>query len=97
MHSYLNVHLALEQIRESISKVPGQSGPRVLIVGPQECGKDSLSKILLNYSVKQSRTPLFVDIDTNLVCIYEMYRVDYVVGFYRITRIFGFHCDFKTN
>ncbi|KAI8920096.1 Pre-mRNA cleavage complex II protein Clp1-domain-containing protein [Powellomyces hirtus] len=62
MQSYLNVHLALEQLRVAAEE-KGEEGPKVMIVGPADVGKTSLSKILLNYAVKQSRKPLFVDID----------------------------------
>ncbi|KAJ3050643.1 Cleavage polyadenylation factor subunit clp1, partial [Quaeritorhiza haematococci] len=44
---------------------PVSEGPRVMIVGPADVGKTALSKILLNYAVKQGRKPLFVDIDPN--------------------------------
>ncbi|KAI8822629.1 Pre-mRNA cleavage complex II protein Clp1-domain-containing protein [Fimicolochytrium jonesii] len=64
MQSYLNVHMALEQMRAA-AEASGEEGPRVLIVGPADVGKTSLSKILLNYAVKQGRKPIFVDIDPN--------------------------------
>ncbi|KAJ3056160.1 hypothetical protein HK097_007884 [Rhizophlyctis rosea] len=62
MQSYLNVHIALEQIRiENAEK--GLDGPKVMIVGPADVGKSSLAKILLNYAVKHGRQPVFVDLD----------------------------------
>ncbi|KAJ3339990.1 hypothetical protein HDU93_007539 [Gonapodya sp. JEL0774] len=70
MASYLNVHLALEEARADSLTSQGfvedehrMEGPRVLIVGPSDSGKTSLAKILLNYAIKEGRTPLFVDID----------------------------------
>ncbi|CAG8442612.1 2336_t:CDS:10 [Diversispora eburnea] len=64
MTSYLNMHLALEQFREE-TKVRDEVGPKVLIVGPEDVGKTSLSKILLSYALRQGRQPIFVDLDVN--------------------------------
>ncbi|KXS20132.1 Clp1-domain-containing protein [Gonapodya prolifera JEL478] len=69
MASYLNAHLALELVRADAHESQGYDeehrteGPRVLIVGPSDSGKTSLTKILLNYAIKEGRSPLFVDID----------------------------------
>ncbi|CAG8574179.1 28600_t:CDS:10, partial [Dentiscutata erythropus] len=65
MTSYLNMHLALEQRREA-AKAKGEQGPRVIIVGPEDVGKTSLSKILLAYALRQSRQPIFVDLDGSI-------------------------------
>ncbi|CAG8481284.1 8585_t:CDS:10 [Cetraspora pellucida] len=65
MTSYLNMHLALEQRREA-AKAKGEQGPRVMIVGPEDVGKTSLSKILLAYTLRQSRQPIFVDLDGSI-------------------------------
>ncbi|KAG0368283.1 Pre-mRNA cleavage complex II protein Clp1-domain-containing protein [Gamsiella multidivaricata] len=62
MISYLNMHLALEQRRVLATQNNGQ-GPRVLIVGPNDVGKTSLSKILLSYALRQNRQPIYVDLD----------------------------------
>ncbi|KAG0249492.1 hypothetical protein BG011_009254 [Mortierella polycephala] len=62
MVSYLNMHLALEQRRLLATQNKGQ-GPRVLIVGPNDVGKTSLSKMLLSYALRQSRQPTYVDLD----------------------------------
>ncbi|CAG8489886.1 2045_t:CDS:10, partial [Ambispora leptoticha] len=58
MVSYLNMHLALEQCREA-AKEKGESGPRVMIVGPEDVGKTSLTRILLSYALRQGRQPIF--------------------------------------
>lgn len=61
---YLNVHMALEQIRQKLDKEDGLViGPRVMIVGPENVGKSTLSRILLNYCVRMGRRPIYVDLD----------------------------------
>jgi len=59
---YLNNHVALEQMREKADKT-GLRGPRVMVVGPQDVGKSTLCRILLNYAVRMGRAPIFVDLD----------------------------------
>jgi polyribonucleotide 5'-hydroxyl-kinase len=63
MHSYLNTHLALEQMRRT-AKSDNTLGPRVLVVGPHDVGKTSLCKILVSYSLRQEGTPIYVSLDT---------------------------------
>jgi polyribonucleotide 5'-hydroxyl-kinase len=38
-------------------------GPRVLVVGPADAGKSTISRILLNYSIRRDRPALYVDLD----------------------------------
>jgi polyribonucleotide 5'-hydroxyl-kinase len=45
------------------SDLSSSEGPRVLIAGPQESGKSSLTKVLIAYATKLGRTPLWVDLD----------------------------------
>jgi len=40
---------------------------QVLIVGPNDVGKTSLSKMLLSYALRQSRQPIYVDLDCSEV------------------------------
>jgi len=40
-------------------------GPRVLLVGPADCGKSSLARVLTAYAVKLGRTPILVDLDAS--------------------------------
>ncbi|CAB9509507.1 Polyribonucleotide 5'-hydroxyl-kinase Clp1 [Seminavis robusta] len=60
--AYVNTHAQLEALRDDAA-MNGQEGPRVLIVGPPESGKSSLTKILVAYATKLGRTPLWVDLD----------------------------------
>jgi len=61
---YLNVHMALEQIRTKLDKEDGLViGPKVMICGPENVGKSTLSRILLNYCVRMGRRPIYVDLD----------------------------------
>ncbi|KAJ3436613.1 polyribonucleotide 5'-hydroxyl-kinase clp1 [Anaeramoeba flamelloides] len=65
MFKYLNTHTALENIRKKARENTNLNGPRVLITGPPSCGKNSLSRILLNYAIRMGNSPLFVDLDPN--------------------------------
>ncbi|KAK6098749.1 Cleavage polyadenylation factor subunit clp1 [Batrachochytrium dendrobatidis] len=62
MQSYLNVHLALEGMRDA-AQLKNEPGPRVIIVGQADSGKTALAKLLINFAAKQSRAPVFVDLD----------------------------------
>ncbi len=67
MGVYLNCHFALDRLRNEALK-RGQSGPRVMIVGPEDSGKTSLLRILSGYALKQDRAPILVNLDTREVC-----------------------------
>lgn len=59
---YANIHSALEQRR--IQAAPtGAMGPRVVVAGPTDTGKSTLSSILLGYATRRDHTPMFVDLD----------------------------------
>lgn len=60
--AYVNTHAQLEALRDEAA-VSNTTGPRVLIVGPPESGKSSLTKILVAYATKLGRTPIWVDLD----------------------------------
>lgn len=62
MVEYANVHFALETLRQE-AKAMGKDGPRVLILGPENAGKTSLSKILTAYTTKVERQPIVVNLD----------------------------------
>ncbi|OJD20911.1 mRNA cleavage and polyadenylation factor Clp1, partial [Blastomyces percursus] len=62
MAEYVNIHGALETMREE-AKASGREGPRVLILGPEDAGKTSLTKILTGYATKRERQPIVVNLD----------------------------------
>jgi polyribonucleotide 5'-hydroxyl-kinase len=62
MIDYANVHFALETMRQE-AKATGRDGPRVLILGPEDAGKTSLTKILTGYATKMGRQPVVVNLD----------------------------------
>ncbi len=47
----------------STAEAEGQRGPIVMVVGPTDVGKSTLSRILLNYAVRLQRRPVYVDLD----------------------------------
>ncbi|KAK5955420.1 Cleavage polyadenylation factor subunit clp1 [Knufia fluminis] len=59
MNESVNVHLALEGIRTNTTG----SGPRVLILGPDNVGKSTLAKTLTGYAVRAGRAPVVVNLD----------------------------------
>jgi polyribonucleotide 5'-hydroxyl-kinase len=68
MMHYLHMHALLETKRsEAASKRPTSNGrgggPRVIIVGPTDSGKSTLSRTLLSYATRKGREPIFVDLD----------------------------------
>jgi len=62
MPFYANLHFALETMRDTAA-ASGSDGPRMLICGPTDSGKTSLTSLLLNYAVKRGRKPIFGDLD----------------------------------
>eukprot|EP00742_Colponemidia_sp_Colp-10_P007192 GILJ01007729.1.p1 GENE.GILJ01007729.1~~GILJ01007729.1.p1 ORF type:complete len:424 (-),score=49.67 GILJ01007729.1:118-1389(-) len=62
MVSYINTHQLIEDMRQD-AQASGQPAPRVMIVGPTDTGKSTLSRILLNYAFRAGRKPMFVDLD----------------------------------
>ncbi|GAB4858952.1 Protein CLP1 [Ancistrocladus abbreviatus] len=68
MISYVNVHAVLEARRNrakasSSSDSDSSQGPRVVVVGPTDSGKSTLSRMLLSWAAKQGWKPTFVDLD----------------------------------
>ena len=64
MISYINCHYAIQKLRDTAkSNIEPIIGPKVLIVGPSDVGKNTLCKILLNYAIRSASKPMFIDID----------------------------------
>uniref|UniRef100_A0A1I7TLF7 Protein CLP1 homolog n=1 Tax=Caenorhabditis tropicalis TaxID=1561998 RepID=A0A1I7TLF7_9PELO len=64
MVTYLNIHAAMEEARQKKEQsLHKPAGPRLLLVGPTDVGKSTVSRILCNYSVRRGRTPIFVELD----------------------------------
>lgn len=63
MVEYANVHFALETMRQEAQDGGGKDGPRVLVLGPEDAGKTSLTKILTGYATKVDRQPIVVNLD----------------------------------
>ncbi|PON95886.1 P-loop containing nucleoside triphosphate hydrolase [Trema orientale] len=68
MINYVNVHAILDgrRNRAKASSSDGSStsqGPRVIVVGPTDSGKSTLSRMLLSWAAKQGWKPTFVDLD----------------------------------
>ena len=61
MFSYLNASHIINNQRKAARDV--RAGPVVAIVGPHDCGKTSLTKILLNYAIRSGWNPLLVELD----------------------------------
>ncbi|PCH01577.1 Pre-mRNA cleavage complex II Clp1 [Penicillium occitanis (nom. inval.)] len=63
MVEYSNVHFGLETMRQEAQNEGGKDGPRVLILGPENAGKTTLTKILTGYATKMDRQPIVVNLD----------------------------------
>ncbi|CAL1262692.1 unnamed protein product [Larinioides sclopetarius] len=57
-----DIHLSLEEHRKYADKNGGK-GPIVLIAGPTDVGKSTLTRSLLNYATSLGRKPLYIDLD----------------------------------
>lgn len=59
----MNVHLALEGMRERAQGDGTTAGPRLLILGPDNVGKTTLAKTLTAYAIRSGRAPVVVGLD----------------------------------
>ena len=62
MVEYANVHFALENLRDQ-NRSQNRTGPRLLILGPENAGKSSLAKILTGYAIRGARAPVVANLD----------------------------------
>jgi polynucleotide 5'-kinase involved in rRNA processing len=61
MHAYLNAAFIINNQRTAARDI--RPGPVIAVVGPNNCGKSSLTKILLNYAIRSGWNPLLVETD----------------------------------
>lgn len=62
MPVYISAHAILQSRRE-LAKVAGIPGPRVLVVGPRDCGKTTLVAMLTAYCIKANSSVVVADLD----------------------------------
>lgn len=62
MPHYISAHSIL-QSRRNLAMSAGIPGPRVMVVGPRDCGKTTLVKLLATYCVKVNTSVIVVDLD----------------------------------
>ncbi|KAJ7538449.1 hypothetical protein O6H91_11G048600 [Diphasiastrum complanatum] len=75
MVSYINVHAVLERRRHKAKEAMAaealsapftarsEQGPRVIVMGPTDSGKSSLTRMLLSWAARQGWRPMSVDLD----------------------------------
>eukprot|EP00644_Phytophthora_capsici_P002039 jgi/Phyca11/530902/estExt2_fgenesh1_pm.C_PHYCAscaffold_840007 len=68
MDSYLNIHSQLQRRRE-LAKAKHAAGPRVLVCGPVDSGKSTLTQILVNYALRLGEKPTLVELDVGHGCL----------------------------
>ena len=64
MLSYVNTHIQLEA-RRDIALANKLKGPRVLIMGPRDHGKTTMTQIFANYALRLDRKPILVDLNVD--------------------------------
>lgn len=62
MPSYVCAHAVLQSIRDNANATQS-SGPRVVVVGPRDCGKSTLVSLLAAYCIKVNGMAVIVDAD----------------------------------
>lgn len=62
MIAYVNTNAQLEA-RRDVALSNSDQGPRVMLVGPGDSGKSTLSRILTAYAARLDRVPVFLDLD----------------------------------
>lgn len=60
----LSPHCMIYAVRQDFENVYSVfQGPRIIVVGPVDSGKSTLSRMLLSWAAKQGWKPTFVDLD----------------------------------
>ena len=62
MASYLQLHGELDA-RRGAARATGAEGPRLLVAGPADTGKSSVSRLLSNYLVRSGHAGTLIDLD----------------------------------
>lgn len=52
---------------------------QVMVVGPTDVGKSTLTRLLCNYAARLGRAPLFVDLDVGQVLYIEITNIHFYV------------------
>ncbi|KAL0227274.1 hypothetical protein P9112_014598 [Eukaryota sp. TZLM1-RC] len=63
MDQYISFHGELEDIRSRAKTDRDGRGPRVLITGPMDSGKSTLTQLLTSWAVRCDHSPIVVDLD----------------------------------
>ena len=63
MDEYFACHAALHALREGAHRTES-TGPRVLVLGPENVGKSTLCKILTGYAIRSGWSPVVVNLDS---------------------------------
>ena len=92
MAAYANLHVAFEAMRVRAldrangttlsNDTEGTEPPRVLILGPENSGKTSITKILVNYATRacQNWCPTLVNVDPSEV-IHSVFHSPYIFSY----------------
>lgn len=62
MLSYMNTHTVLNNRRQEALQA-GKRGPHVIVLGPTDSGKSTLTRMLCNWAVRSGWQPTMVDLD----------------------------------
>jgi len=62
MVSYLDVHAMIQKKREEAAQ-GSKKGPKVILVGPTDVGKSSLTKCLVSWASREKHNVIYIDVD----------------------------------
>ncbi|ELP88380.1 ATP/GTP-binding protein, putative, partial [Entamoeba invadens IP1] len=71
VEEYYNLHTKINENRNSIKEIQGETAQNILITGSVRSGKGTFAMHLVNYAVREGYTPLVVDLNlkTNLITV----------------------------